>query len=85
VSQLAAGRFVKDPRDVVRAGQVVRVKVVDVDLKRKRIALTMKLEEAVAPNARPRAERPPVAAPAPRTPPSVPATSMAAAFSKLIK
>jgi uncharacterized protein len=41
VSQLA-DRFVKDPRDVVTAGDVVRVRVKDVDLDRKRIALTMK-------------------------------------------
>ncbi len=41
VSQLA-DRFVKDPRDVVNAGDVVLVRVKDVDLDRKRIALTMK-------------------------------------------
>ena len=38
VSQLA-DRFVKDPRDVVKAGDIVRVRVVEVDLPRKRIAL----------------------------------------------
>ncbi|MEQ1567674.1 MAG: Tex family protein, partial [Myxococcota bacterium] len=41
VSQLA-DRFVKDPREVVRTGQTVRVRVVEVDLERKRIALTMR-------------------------------------------
>jgi uncharacterized protein len=41
VSQLA-DRFVKDPRDVVKAGQVVTVRVLDVDLKRKRISLSMR-------------------------------------------
>ncbi len=41
VSQLA-DRFVKDPREVVKAGDIVKVKVVEVDLKRQRIALTMK-------------------------------------------
>lgn len=41
VSQLA-DRFIKDPRDVVKAGDIVRVRVVDVDVDRKRIALTMK-------------------------------------------
>ncbi len=40
-----ADRFVKDPRDVVKAGQVVKVKVLDVDLKRQRIALTLRLSE----------------------------------------
>ena len=38
-------KFVKDPRDVVKAGDVVRVKVVEVDLPRKRIALTMRLTD----------------------------------------
>jgi len=82
VSQLA-DRFVKDPREVVKAGDVVRVKVVEVDLKRRRIALSMKLQERAAgastPTARP--ARPAPAAPPPR--PSTPATSMGAAFSKL--
>ncbi|ODS97927.1 MAG: RNA-binding transcriptional accessory protein [Lautropia sp. SCN 69-89] len=41
VSQLA-DRFVKDPRDVVKAGQVVSVTVLEVDVARKRIALSMK-------------------------------------------
>ncbi|MBB3950760.1 Tex family protein [Aureimonas jatrophae] len=43
VSQLA-DRFVRDPAEVVRAGQVVRVRVVEVDVKRKRISLTMRSE-----------------------------------------
>jgi uncharacterized protein len=38
-------KFVKDPREVVKAGDVVRVKVVEVDLPRKRIALTMRLND----------------------------------------
>jgi protein Tex len=37
--------FVKDPNEVVRAGQVVRVKVMAVDLERRRIALTMRLDD----------------------------------------
>lgn len=41
--------FVKDPHEVVKAGQVVRVKVLEVDLPRKRIALTMRLTDEVAP------------------------------------
>jgi uncharacterized protein len=45
VSQLA-DRFIKDPREVVKAGDIVTVKVVEVDLKRRRIALTMKLQDA---------------------------------------
>ncbi len=41
VSQLA-DRFIKDPHEVVKAGDVVKVRVVEVDVKRKRIALTMR-------------------------------------------
>jgi uncharacterized protein len=40
-------RFVKDPREVVKAGQVVKVKVLEVDLNRKRIALTMRLDDPI--------------------------------------
>ena len=40
-------KFVKDPHQVVRTGQVVRVKVVEVDLQRRRIALTMNLADKV--------------------------------------
>jgi uncharacterized protein len=46
ISQLS-DRFVEDPREVVKAGQVVKVKVVAVDLARQRIALTMKLQAKV--------------------------------------
>jgi uncharacterized protein len=45
VSQLA-DRFVKDPSTLVKAGDVVKVRVVEVDLKRKRIALSMRRDEA---------------------------------------
>ena len=41
ISELS-DRFVKDPREVVKAGDVVKVRVKDVDVERKRIALTMK-------------------------------------------
>ena len=41
--------FVKDPRDVVKPGDVVRVKVLDVDIPRKRISLTLRLEDEAAP------------------------------------
>ena len=40
-----ADKFVDDPHKVVKAGQIVKVKVLDVDTQRKRIALTMKLQE----------------------------------------
>jgi uncharacterized protein len=41
VSQLA-DRFIKDPHEVVKAGDVVKVRVVEVDVPRKRIGLTMR-------------------------------------------
>ncbi|MDO5506093.1 MAG: Tex family protein [Pseudoxanthomonas suwonensis] len=40
-----ADRFVKDPRDVVKAGDIVKVKVLEVDVARKRIALTRRLDD----------------------------------------
>jgi uncharacterized protein len=85
VSQLA-NRFVKDAREVVKTGDIVKVRVVEVDLARNRIALTMKLE--AAPTARggdaagfrppARHERAPRSAPQAEAP-----GAMAAAFAKL--
>lgn len=43
-----ADRYVSDPRTVVKAGQIVKVKVLEVDLARKRISLTMRLGETPA-------------------------------------
>lgn len=43
ISELS-NNFVKDPRDVVKAGDVVKVKVMDIDLARRRVALSMRLE-----------------------------------------
>ncbi|MCS4504822.1 RNA-binding transcriptional accessory protein [Arhodomonas aquaeolei] len=40
-----ASRFVRDPREVCRPGDVVRVKVIDVDLQRRRIGLSMRLDD----------------------------------------
>jgi uncharacterized protein len=37
--------FVKDPRDVVKPGDIVRVKVLDVDVKRQRIGLSLRLDD----------------------------------------
>ena len=39
--------FVKDPRAVVKSGDIVRVKVLDVDKPRKRISLTLRLDDPV--------------------------------------
>ena len=43
VSQMSKDRFVRHPLDVVRVGDIVDVKVLDVDLNKKRISLSMKL------------------------------------------
>jgi protein Tex len=87
VSRLA-DRFVKDPHEVVKAGDIVKVKVLEVDADRKRIALTMRYEKKPAAPARPQAPRPPREAAAgnrqarrgrPAPPPSQPATPRAPA------
>ena len=80
--------FVKDPHSVVKAGQVVKVKVVEVDPKRKRIALTMRLDDAPTPaGAKPqqRGDRTDAArlATQQRREPAAPSNAMAAAFAKL--
>jgi uncharacterized protein len=54
ISQLA-DNFVKDPHVVVKAGDVVKVRVVEVDVPRKRIGLSMRKQiDATAPRERPR-------------------------------
>jgi protein Tex len=99
VSRLA-DRFVKDPHEVVRAGDIVKVKVLEVDLERKRVALTMRFEKKPAPGAaravtpRPprdaggkpggRGKRPSTAPPAQQKAPAAD-TAMAMAFSRILK
>ncbi|MFS8522800.1 MAG: Tex family protein [Micromonosporaceae bacterium] len=46
ISQMS-DRYIEDPREVVRPGDVVRVKVLDVDVARSRISLTLRLDEPV--------------------------------------
>jgi uncharacterized protein len=46
ISRLAK-RYVKDPREVVKAGDLVQTKVLEVDLPRKRIALTLRLDDPI--------------------------------------
>jgi uncharacterized protein len=40
-----ANKFVKDPHQIVKPGQIVKVKVLEVDAARQRISLTMRLED----------------------------------------
>ncbi|HOX90449.1 MAG TPA: Tex family protein [Burkholderiaceae bacterium] len=84
-------KFVKDPRDVVKAGQVVKVKVLEVDPQRQRIALTMRLadepgtrggREAARDGGPGRLERRDARS-AQNRPAPQPAGAMAAAFAKL--
>ena len=84
-----SNKFIDDPRKVVKAGDVVKVKVLEVDVPRKRIALTMRLDDEVctasrssaAPRSEPRRQggRPQQA------PADLGAGAMAAAFAKLKK
>jgi uncharacterized protein len=54
-----ANAYVKDPRKIAKPGDVVHVKVLEVDPKRRRISLTMRLDQA--PEARPTTARPDIA------------------------
>jgi protein Tex len=84
-----ADRFIKDPREVVKPGDIVKVKVLEVDLKRKRIALTMRLHDEAVKRPAAQGDRPltqrdrqhmaekPKAGPA-----KAPDNALAAAFSK---
>jgi protein Tex len=49
---------VSDPRDVVKSGDVVRVKVLEIDEARKRISLTLRLDEEARPERGPGRDRP---------------------------
>ena len=86
VSQLA-NRFVNDAREVVKTGDIVKVRVTEVDLARKRIALSMKLDAPAGGASRrdgPRDNRFEGAARGQRTPQPQPLnTAMAGAFAKL--
>jgi len=74
-------QFVKDPRQIVKTGDVVKVKVLGVELERKRIALTMRLDDdGAAPDTE---RRPPRGKSEPKRPPSRPtAGTMAEAFAR---
>jgi uncharacterized protein len=86
VSQLSH-KFVTDAREVVKTGDVVKVKVLEVDLARQRISLTMKLDTApprAGASGERNAYRPPARGEQPRGKAETPAGgAMAAAFAKL--
>ena len=54
-----ANKFVKDPHEIVKPGQIVKVKVMDVDEKRQRIALSMRLDDLPGTSSRSGGTRPP--------------------------
>lgn len=82
VSQLA-NKFVTDAREVVKTGDIVKVRVTEVDIARKRIGLTMKLDAAPARRDAPRDNKFENAPRGVRTAPAVQGSAMASAFAKL--
>lgn len=87
-----SNKFVKDPHEVVKPGQIVKVKVMEVDVKRQRIALTMRLDDVPGMAARstpagPERSRQPSGGGQRATVPRAPAAdnAMALAFAKLRK
>ncbi|MDD5241502.1 MAG: Tex family protein [Sulfuricella sp.] len=80
-----ADKFVKDPHTVVKAGDVVKVKVLEVDEARRRIALTMRLSDQPGETSPRSAERQPVKSPRRERPAEQPQGTMAAALARLRK
>ncbi len=81
-----SNKFVSDPREVVRVGQTVQVKVLEVDEARKRISLTMRLDDPTEPSLKkaPAPTNKPARAPQrERKTPDSANNAMAAAFAKL--
>jgi len=61
---MLADTFVKDPHAIVKAGDIIKVKVIEVDVARKRIALTRRLAEKPVPSSQPKNEPRVASAPA---------------------
>jgi uncharacterized protein len=88
VSQLSH-KFISDAREVVKTGEIVKVKVLEVDLQRQRVSLTMKLDASPAPRSDSGSQHRPKGAGSgqhsqqDRATPPVAASAMASAFAKL--
>lgn len=83
VSELS-NRFVRDPREVVKVGDIVRVRVLDVDVARKRISLSMRSREKAVRNVTPVTDKRSNVTVRPNNrPQKSPSGAMAAAFSDL--
>ncbi|MGX2040768.1 Tex family protein [Methylocaldum sp. MU1018] len=84
-------KFVKDPREVVKAGDVVKVKVLEVDVPRRRIGLSMKKDAEATPRSERNSPNPPARAAEARAkkprpePPSKPQGAMAEALAKALR
>jgi uncharacterized protein len=75
-------RFIKDPRTVVKTGDIVKVKIIEVDIERKRIALSMKTEDAADASKPAKSDKKPISQ---NNQASVKQSSMAQAFAKALK
>lgn len=80
-----ADKFVSDPREIVKTGDIVKVKVLEVDAARKRISLTMRLNDEVtaAPAAKPlgsKSANPPAPRAASKAAPAAVGSAMGSAF-----
>lgn len=83
VSELS-DRFVRDPREVVKVGDIVRVRVLDVDVARKRISLSMRSREKAVRNVTPATDKCSNVTVRPNNrPQKSPSGAMAAAFAGL--
>lgn len=83
VSELS-DRFVRDPREVVKVGDIVRVRVLDVDVARKRISLSMRSREKAVRNVTPATDKRSNVNVRPNNrPQKAPSGAMAAAFAGL--
>ena len=83
VSELS-DRFVRDPREVVKVGDIVRVRVLDVDVARKRISLSMRSREKAVRNITPATDKRSNVTVRPNNrPQKSPSGAMAAAFAGL--
>lgn len=83
VSELS-DRFVRDPREVVKVGDIVRVRVLDVDVARKRISLSMRSRERAVRNVTPATDKRSNVTVRPNNrPQKSPSGAMAAAFAGL--
>jgi uncharacterized protein len=88
VSQLSH-KFISDAREVVKTGEIVKVKVLEVDLQRQRVSLTMKLDASPAARSDNAGQHRPKGAgngqhgPQQHSTQPLPASAMASAFAKL--